>query len=146
MTLRAPDRPRLAYVVTHAHSAHLLVPGQLAFLRRQGFDVTVVCSPGEGLEAAARREEVAALPLPLCRTMRPGHDALALVRLYRLLRSLHPAIVTASTPKAGLLGMLAAWMAGIPVRVYTLRGLRLETACGAERAVLTLAERLAQNS
>jgi len=54
-----------------------------------------------------------------------------------------PDVVDASTPKAGLLGSLAAMLARVPCRVYTLRGLRMETATGLKRLVLWLAERLA---
>jgi glycosyltransferase involved in cell wall biosynthesis len=39
--------------------------------------------------------------------------------------------------------MLASWVVGVPVRVYCLRGLRLETTDGVKRLVLTLAEKLA---
>jgi len=49
-------------------------------------------------------------------------------------------IVDASTPKAGLLSGVAAWLARVPCRVYTLRGLRLETATGLKRALLWVTE------
>src|SRR5439155_25831170 len=46
------------------------------------------------------------------------------------------------TPKGGLLGMIAAWLAGIPGRVYTLHGLPLETAKGVKRTLLRWTERV----
>ncbi len=67
---------------------------------------------------------------------------MALWRLTTLLRREQPDIVNASTPKAGLLGMLAAWLTRIPVRIYLVRGLRLETASGVKHTVLSLAERI----
>jgi len=48
-----------------------------------------------------------------------------------------------STPKAGLLGSIAAVLCGVPTRVYFLRGLKLETSTGFKRMVLLAAERLA---
>src|SRR5205085_8104255 len=66
-----------------------------------------------------------------------------LIRLYREFRRFRPQLVNAGTPKAGLLGMLAAWAARVPVRVYTLHGLRLETARGIKLRVLRAMERLA---
>jgi glycosyltransferase involved in cell wall biosynthesis len=48
--------------------------------------------------------------------------------------------VDVSTPKAGLLGSIAALLARVPCRVYTLRGLRMETATGLKRRMLWLAE------
>ena len=50
--------------------------------------------------------------------------------------------MVAGTPKAGLLGMLAARWARVPRRVYLLRGLRLETATGLRRRILAATERL----
>jgi glycosyltransferase involved in cell wall biosynthesis len=60
-----------------------------------------------------------------------------------LLVWLRPGLTEFSTPKAGLLGNLAALLAGVPVRIYLLRGLRMETATGVRRWVLLAAEKLA---
>ncbi len=64
----------------------------------------------------------------------------------RLFRRLEPDLVEAGTPKAGLLGLLAARLVGVPARVYVLRGLRLETAGGPKRLLLRLTERLTASS
>ena len=64
-------------------------------------------------------------------------------RLYRLLRAIRPHVVHSHTPKGGLLGMLAARLAGVPVRVYTIHGLPLMTACGWKRLLLLWTERTA---
>lgn len=56
---------------------------------------------------------------------------------------LRPELTEFSTPKAGLLGNIAALLAGVPVRIYLLRGLKLETSSGLRRSVLLAAERLA---
>ena len=127
-------RPRLVYLVTHAVSARLLLAGQLGYLRAAGFDVTVIASPGPDLDVVAAREGVDVVPVPMARAMRPADDARALVAVTAALRRLRPDIVNASTPKAGLLGMLAARALAVPVRIYLLRGLRLETERGWRRA------------
>lgn len=116
--------------------------GQLAYMRERGFDVTVISAPGADIERAAAREGVGAVTLPFRREIDPLRDARALGQLYAVLRTLEPALVNASTPKAGLLGMLAARAAGVPACIYTLRGLRLETASGLKRLVLQATERL----
>ena len=53
---------------------------------------------------------------------------------------LRPDIVHAHTPKAGLLGMLAAVVARVPVKIYHLHGLPFETAVGMRRRLLMATE------
>ena len=52
-----------------------------------------------------------------------------------------PEIVHAHFPKAGFLGLLGATLARVPVRIYQLRGLLLESSTGARRSLLGLVER-----
>ncbi|MFV1965105.1 MAG: glycosyltransferase family 4 protein [Pirellulaceae bacterium] len=134
-------RPRLCYVVTHSMSTCFL-RGQLAAMRASGFDVTLLTSPGKELDGLRRREQVAIHTIPMEREMHPWRDIRSLLQLYVTIRRIRPHIVNAGTPKAGLLGMLAAWMGGVPVRIYTLHGLRLETTTGLKRALLAFAERV----
>lgn len=134
---------KLTFLVTAHVTATAFLRGQLDFLRQHGFDVTVVCGPGANLQRLATSEQVAIHPVPIEREIRPLRDVVALWRIYRMLRRLRPDIVNASTPKAGLLGMVAAWLARVPVRVYQQRGLRLETTTGIKRRILTGAEWLA---
>jgi glycosyltransferase involved in cell wall biosynthesis len=141
--LPAPEgKPRSIVVgVTHAQTC-LLLGGRLRTLRDAGFRVTVVSSPGELLDRAAAREGVERIAIPIRRGIAPLADLLSLVRLWRLLGRLKPDLVEFSTPKAGLLGTLAAMLRGVPRRVYMLRGLRLETTAGCTRLILLAAERL----
>lgn len=78
--------------------------------------------------------------LPMLRNPVPLRDAFSLMRWIILLLKVKPAIVVAGTPKAALLGLLAALMCRVPIRIYQLRGLRLETASGATRLLLTVVE------
>jgi glycosyltransferase involved in cell wall biosynthesis len=110
--------------------------GQLAFMRERGFRVTLVASPGEMLQETAAREGVEAVGLPMRREPAPLRDAAALVRLLRLVRGLKPDITNVSTAKAGLLGGISAWTAGVPIRLFTLRGIRAETFTGFGRSAL----------
>jgi glycosyltransferase involved in cell wall biosynthesis len=135
--------PRLVYITTIAHSANLILEEQLSFMRERGFDVVVISAPGDELRVIREREGVITVPVPMEREISPLKDLVSLVRLYIVLRRLRPAIVNAGTPKAGLLGMIAAWAAGIPVRIYFLFGLRMETTRGLKRFVLGVAERCA---
>lgn len=53
-----------------------------------------------------------------------------------------PDIIHTLTPKAGLLGMLAAWIARVPVRVHTFTGLLFPTATGLRRLLLMTTDRI----
>lgn len=142
MTSSLPS-PRVVYGVTHPMTAKYLLRGQLRYLRQAGFDIHLIAAPSPELGEVAGREGISVHPLPLLRGVSPLRDVLALRRLLRLLRALDPDVVNAGTPKAGLLVMLAARRARVPVRIYTLRGLRLETTRGPVRRLLTATERMA---
>ena len=109
----------------------------------EGFDVTLLSSPGEILTGFAAEEGISAIPLPMRRGIAPWADLISFVALVRILARLRPAITDFSTPKAGFLGNLAAWGMGVPHRVYTLRGLKLEGAWGVKRGILLWSERVA---
>jgi glycosyltransferase involved in cell wall biosynthesis len=89
------------------------------------------------------QQRVETLAIPMRRGIAPLADLLSLLRLCRALRRLRPDLTEFSTPKAGLLGAFAAWLCGVPIRIYILRGLRLETASGIRRRILLGAEKMA---
>ncbi len=121
----------------------LILGARLRVLRRAGFHVVLVSGPGELLERTASRIGVECVALPMRRSIAPLADLVALVRLWRILGKYKPDLVEFSTPKAGLLGMLAARLRSVPRRIYMLRGLRLERSRGFKRWVLLTAERVA---
>ncbi|HEV2215422.1 MAG TPA: glycosyltransferase family 4 protein [Terracidiphilus sp.] len=124
----------------------LVLHGRVRALRDAGFRVSLLSAPGELLEKTARAEQVDTFAVAMERGIAPIRDVVALIRIWRLLRRLKPDIVEFSTPKAGLLGMLAARFCGIPARIYFLRGLKLETSRGLLRMLLLWAERVASAS
>ncbi|TVR22118.1 MAG: glycosyltransferase family 1 protein [Ilumatobacter sp.] len=136
-------RPRILYLLTDELS-RLLVRGQLGFLQGEGFEVTVASrwaapdQPADGWD-----EGVDLRHLPFRREPAVLDDLRALRATVALIREVRPDIVNASTPKAGLIGMMAAWLCRVPVRVYVVRGLRVETARGLKRALLWSLERVA---
>ncbi len=58
----------------------------------------------------------------LARAPHPVKDAIAFLALFRLFRRERPDVVHTHHAKAGALGRLAAWMAGVPVIVHTFHG------------------------
>jgi glycosyltransferase involved in cell wall biosynthesis len=138
---RNTDRVRILYVITSSLSLRL-IRGQLGYLRETGFDVAIACSPGEELADARIQEGAWTISVPMARKISPWQDLVSLWTLWKVMRQLRPLIVNVSTPKAGLLGGLAAWACRVPCRSYTLRGLRYETTTGPARFGLMLCERI----
>lgn len=134
------ERYRLVHVFTVATSVDFL-RGQVRYLAQRGVDVHIVAAPeGDLLARFAAAQGAAAHEVPMTRAITPLRDALALYRLWRLLGRLRPTVVNAGTPKGGLLGIVAARMRQIPVRVYQMHGIRAMTARGWQRPVLLATE------
>ncbi len=138
----ACSAPLLVMGITHPQTCMVLGP-RIRALREEGFRIVLVASPGELLDRTALAEGVERAAIPMERGMAPFADLVSLVRLWLLLGRLKPDMVEFSTPKAGLLGHLAAAHRRIPRRVYLLRGLKLETSRGWKRQLLLAAERIA---
>lgn len=97
--------------------------GRLAYLVQRGFEVTVVCAAAGGLADRIRRYGVRLHEAPLTRTITPLPDLLCLWHLWRYFRRERFDLIEYGTPKAALLGSIAAWLAGIPARIFLLHGL-----------------------
>jgi len=109
-------QPRIVVGVTN-HETCMVLKGRLRTLREAGFRVTLVSSPGALLGRTADAECVDWHAVPMRRKITPIADIVSLYRLWRLLGSLKPDMAEFSTPKAGLLGMLAARLCGVPRRI-----------------------------
>jgi len=136
-------QPRLFQAVTAPASAWALLRGQLRYMQERGFEVFLASAPGPLLEEAATREGVHAVPVPIRREPALIQDLQSLRRLVAVIRRLKPDIAHVSTPKMGLLGAIAAWSCRVPVRLYTLRGIRADGFTGNQARLLVALERLA---
>lgn len=139
MTFKMPERgggPRVVLAVTSAQSLKLMT-GFPEYLSSKGWDVHVVAS---SVPNTPFPEGVTFQCLPMKREPSLLHDLASLTAWIRLLVRLRPNLVVAGTPKAGLLGMVSAFVTGVPTRIYLLRGLRLTTESGLRRRMLWLFE------
>jgi glycosyltransferase involved in cell wall biosynthesis len=106
------------------------------------FEVIAVSSPGKTLDEVAVHEGVRTAPIEMRRDIAILKDIKALWKLYRLFQKERPDIVHTHTPKAGLLGMMAAKMAGVPLRLHTVAGMPLMENKGIKKRILEFAERI----
>ncbi|WP_017548166.1 glycosyltransferase family 4 protein [Salinicoccus carnicancri] len=117
----------------------LFIREQVQFIEKNGYDITVVCNK----DFETSYDGMTVEHIPFEREISPLRDLKVLYILYRYLKREDPDIINFSTPKAGLLGMIAGRLAGVTTRIYIQRGLRLETARGLRRIILHAAEKTA---
>lgn len=114
-------RPKVAHITTVDLSLRFLLLNQLQSLQAAGYQVVGISAPGPDvpvLEASGIRH----IPVPMTRRFSPLPDLFSLWRLYRVLRRERFTIVHTHNPKPGLLGQVAAWLAGTPIIVNTVHG------------------------
>lgn len=102
----------------------------------EGYEVIGVSSPGDKLKELAEREGIRTIAVPMERRISPIKDFKSLLRMWRVLRREKPDIVHSMTPKAGLISMVAAWLARVPIRIHTFTGLVFPTSTGLKRRIL----------
>ncbi len=122
-------------------SLNLFCKGTLSELSKE-YDVLAVSSRGKDLYEISSREGVRTAEINMERSISPLKDLVSLCRLIKLFRKERPTMVHSMTPKAGLLSMIAARVAGVKVRVHTFTGLLFPTATGIKRRVLWLTDRI----
>lgn len=113
--------PRVAHVTTVDLSLRYLLLNQMKTIEHAGYEVAGISASGpevSAVEAAGIRH----FAVPLTRRITPIADLFALWELYRVMRKEAFDVVHTHTPKAGLLGQIAARLAGVPVVINTLHG------------------------
>lgn len=132
---------RIFRIVTKPISFEKLLTGQMRFMQHNGCKVTMVCSNLAKLAAVSNEEGCDYFAISMTRQITPLKDIKALYKLWRVLKKHKPDIVHTHTPKAGLLGMFAAKLAGIKIRLHTVAGLPLMEAHGFKKLLLTYVEK-----
>jgi glycosyltransferase involved in cell wall biosynthesis len=125
----------LCYVTAIPETQFRFLDGQNAFMKRHGFHIQSICSPGRFLQELEMRDGVSTYPVAISRKISPLLDLVSLFRMVLLFRSIKPDILHVSTPKASLLGALAGRLACVPLIIYYVRGSVTENERGVVRAL-----------
>lgn len=133
---------RLIRITTVPISLKSLLTGQMRYMREKGLKVLMISADGKERAEVIRDENCPHRILPMTRAITPWQDLKCLWQLVKLFRNERPDIVHSHTPKAGLLGMLAAKIAGVPVRIHTVAGMPLMTTTGFRKRLLFAIEKL----
>ena len=132
---------KLIRITTVPLSLEKLLENQGRYFKTH-YNITFVSSNANQLKEVADDQGVRHFPLEMTRKITPLQDLRCLIRLYHFLRKEKPFIVHTHTPKAGIVGMLAARLAGVPIRLHTIAGLPLMETSGLKRSLLMTVERL----
>ena len=134
------SKKTLIRITTVPLSLEKLLSGQLNFMNSH-YNVIAVSSEKERLERFGKFEKVAVRSLEMTRKITPLQDLLAVIKLYFFLKKTRPFMVHTHTPKAGIVGMVASKLAGVPYRLHTVAGLPLLEGTGFKRILLDFVEK-----
>ncbi|GMQ27629.1 glycosyltransferase family 4 protein [Algoriphagus confluentis] len=133
--------PKLIRITTVPISLKLLIAGQLKFMKEKGWEVIMVSADGREVAQVIKNEGVRHEVIPFSRKITPVQDLKCIALLVKLFKREKPDIVHTHTPKAGLLGMIAANLAGVKIRIHTLAGIPAMVAEGSKKGLLEHAEK-----
>ena len=134
--------PKLFRVTTVPESLNILLRGQHKFMSKNGFEVIGISSAGNALNEVSQEEEIRVIEINMSRKITPIKDFLSVYNLYKLIKKEKPIIVHSHTPKAGVVAMMAAKIANVPIRLHTVAGLPLMKAKGIKRKLLNFVEKV----
>ena len=133
---------KLIRITTVPMALRYLLPGQMKFMQANGFDVLMISADGKELSEVIANENCRHIIVPLTRKITPIQDLKCLFRLISIFKKEKPDIVHTHTPKAGLLGMMAARICGVKIRIHTVAGLPLMVEKGFKFRLLKLIEKI----
>lgn len=129
------EKKKVLRIAAVPGSLGILLKGQLKFLN-QYYEVKGVASKDYTLDALAEQEDIEVIAVDINRKISPFQDLKSLFKLYRIFKTEEPFIVHSITPKAGLLSMMAAYLARVPHRLHTFTGLVFPTSHGLMKQLL----------
>lgn len=116
------SRPiKVVHITTVDMSLRYMLLNQLQSLKEEGYEVGGISAPGPEVPVI-KAAGIRYFPVAMTRRFTPFSDLASFWQLYRVLKRERFTIVHTHTPKPGLLGQLAARLAGVPVVVNTVHG------------------------
>lgn len=132
---------KIVRVTTIPLAFEKLLENQLSFVK-SFYDVIAVSSDEKKLKKFAKSQGVKWYSIKMTRKITPIIDLISLFKMYFFIRREKPDIIHTHTPKAGVIGMFAAYIANVPIRLHTVAGLPLLETTGIKRIILNFVEKL----
>lgn len=131
---------KLVRLTTPSSTFKFLLKGQPKYLSKF-FKVKVLTGDDVFLNDIKKNEKIECYVIPMKRNISLINDFVSLIKLYLFFRKEKPTIVHSITPKAGLLSMLAAYFAFVPIRIHSFTGLIFPTKKGFLKYVIMAADK-----
>lgn len=135
------ERGRICFVVASEITATAFLIDQIRHAASQ-YEVCVALNTLNRCFLEPYNVNAEVVTVPLERKIRPLADLKALFALWRLFRMRRFDLVHSVSPKAGLLAMLAGFLAGVPRRVHVFTGQVWVNRTGLPRLILKSVDRL----
>lgn len=133
---------KVLHIVSVSFSLRYFVGNQFHYFKKKGYEFHVACSDSLDFTALSHEFTFIPFPVPILRSINPLQDIKSIYRLYQYIRREQFDIVIAHSPKGGLIGILAAYLARTPKRIFFRHGLVFETVTGLKKHLLINIERL----
>ena len=133
---------KICYVTTISASIRSFFVPQLKYLSEQGFDVSVICSPDDGL-AELLGDGIRYIPVAMPRGISFGGSLRAIRELTAVFKKEQFDLIQYSTPNAAFYASIASKRVGTGIRNYHLMGLRYLGETGVKRKILYMLDRIA---
>jgi glycosyltransferase involved in cell wall biosynthesis len=125
-----------------ASASTILIKGQMQFFTEQGYNTYLLAPKDDRTLKYCLDEGGTLLPITIKRDISLLNDLSSLAQIIKHFKRISPDIINIGTPKVSLLGMLAAKITGVPLKIYTCRGFRFEHETGLKRKILISMERI----
>ncbi|QQT43605.1 Glycogen synthase [Sphingobacterium multivorum] len=133
---------KVLHVVSISFSLKYFIGNQFLYFRNLGVKSYVACSDSTELFELASKYDFVAYPLPIKRSIDPIQDLLSIINLRKFIARERFDYVIAHSPKGGLIGMTASYLARVPNRIFFRHGLVFETSTGVKRKLLINIEKI----
>jgi glycosyltransferase involved in cell wall biosynthesis len=129
---------KLARLTTTAISMQLLLRGQESYFTTKGFEMFLASGPGDRFTETG----MAITLLPFNREFSIWKDVYAFWKTWKWLKHIQPDILHTHTPKAGIIGIVAGYFAGVRIRIHTVGGLPEMELQGIRKLILRWTEQV----
>lgn len=133
---------KVLHIVSVSFSLKYFVGNQFIYFKSKGYDFTVACSPSRDFFNYANEMGFNTFPIIISRNISPIQDILSIYKLYKFIKKEKFDVVVAHSPKGGLIGMIAGFLAKTPRRIFFRHGLVFETSSGLKKKMLIVIEKI----